>query len=258
MPQVVQEIVSENINDLEYIKLALTLEIERIQNTLEELPKYQEVQNYISSAREKENLKKNNIYKDPKKAEVKDRIKDLRDSYSEVEEYATNKSTLKFYQESLKKVDNFVCINGIIYNKVKENRSEKFFYSPKTALKHLLIIKQSQGLPLETSLEELNNYINAIRTSLQDYTHYEDDKEVDNILISKVYENPHNYDIRNVEEMPVIDQISLIDDSKLSSREENAFYGPSAYKALGLTKPKNQVKRIGERKNARHNSSNIN
>lgn len=258
MPQIVQEIVSENINDLEYIKLVLILEIEKIQSKLEELTKFQEVQNYIITVKEKENLKKNNIYKDPKKAEIKDRIKDLRDYYSEVEDYVTNKSTLKFYQESLKKIDNFVCINGTIYNKVKINRSEKIFYSPKTALTHLLMIKQSQKLPLETSLEELNNYINVVRTSLQDYVHYEDDKEVDNILISKVYENPHNYDIRNVEEIPVINQIYLLDNNKLSSREENAFYGPIAYKALSLSKQKNKIKRIGAKKNARYHSSDFN
>lgn len=257
MPKIVQEIVSENIDDLEFLKITLKLEIKSIKNTLESLTRFQKVQTYIGLNNQRQNLKKNKIYKDPQKAEIKDRIDSLIKDYIEVKQYSDCLRTLEFYQKSLQSLDNFMAVKGVIYNKEKK-REEKTFYSPKTALKHLLTIKQSNGLPVETTLEELNNYINTVRSSLQDYTPCDNDKEVNQILSFKVYENPHNYDIRNVEEIPVIDQISLPDDSNLSSREEKAFYGSSAYKALGLTKSKAQVKRIGERKNARHNSSNIN
>lgn len=252
-----QEIVSENINDLEFLKITLELEIAKIQNTLESLTRFQKVQTYIGLDRKRKNLKKNNVYKDPQKAEIKDRIEELINAYDEVKQYSECLKTLEFYQINLQNLDDFIAVEGVIYNKAKE-RKEKILYSPKTALKHLLIIKQSEGLPLETTLEEFNNYINAVRTSLQDYRHYDNDKEVNQILGFKVYENPHNYDIRNVEEIPIIDQISLTNDNKLSVREEEAFYGTRAYKTLGLTRQQDQVKRIGERKNARYNSSNIN
>lgn len=43
-----QEEVTENINDLEFLKLAITTEIDKIKINIEELLVYPKVQNYIS------------------------------------------------------------------------------------------------------------------------------------------------------------------------------------------------------------------
>ena len=68
-----QEEVTENINDLEFLKLAITTEIDKIKINIEELLVYPKVQNYISLVEKRKNLKQNNIYKNPQKAELKDK-----------------------------------------------------------------------------------------------------------------------------------------------------------------------------------------
>lgn len=240
-----QELVTDNINDLDFLKLALKIEIEKIKDNIESLIRFKEVQNYISLIKRKDILKKNNLYKDPIKAELKDKIEKLISYFNEVKQYRDSLEALEDYQKKLEKLNNLISINGIIYNKERE---DKIFYFPKQALKHLLSIKESKSLPLETTIEELNSYINIVRVNLKDKTHYEDDKEIDQILSYKIYENPSNYDIKNIETLPLIRTNDLEKNSQLTKREQEAFYGVDAYKILGLEKETTKVKRIGEKK----------
>ncbi len=241
-----QEEVTENINDLEFLKLALTIEIDKIKINIEELLVYPKVQNYISLVEKRKNLKQNKIYKDPLRAELKDKIEKLFIEYIEVKQYEENIKTLKYYNKALKIVEDLISIDGIIYNKEKNNKK---YYSCKTILKYLLTIKESEGLPLQTDVEELNRYICAVRNTLQTYIHYEDDKKVDEILSFKIYENPQNYDIKNVRELPSLDLEYLYEKDNLTEREKEAFFGTEAHKALGISKEQDKVKRIGVKKN---------
>ena len=102
---------------------------------------------------------------------------------------------------------------------------------------------------MQTDIEELNRYICAVRSTLQTYIHYEDDKKVDEILSFKIYENPHNYDIKNVRELPSLDLEYLYETDNLTEREKEAFFGITAHKALGIQKETENVKRIGAKKN---------
>ena len=112
-----------------------------------------------------------------------------------------------------------------------------------------MALKEREGLPLVFTIEELNNYIDAVRKSLQEKTHYEDDTAVDEILSFKVYQNPQNYDIKNVRELPSIDLEYLYVKDNLTEREKEAFFGTEAHKALGISKEQAKVKRIGAKKN---------
>ena len=241
-----QEIVADTINDLEFLKLQLTTEIDGIKINIGDLCIYPKVQNYISLVKKRENLKQNNIYKDPLKAELKDKIDTLIDTYVEVKQYIESIKALKDYEEDLTNLDDLVSINGVIYNKEKD---DKIYYSAKEALKHLMALKEREGLPLVFTIEELNNYIDAVRKSLQEKTHYEDDTAVDEILSFKVYQNPKNYDIKNVRELPSIDLEYLYEKENLTEREKEAFFGAEAYKTLGISKEQDKVKRIGAKKN---------
>ena len=241
-----QEIVADTINDLEFLKLQLTTEIDGIKINIGDLRIYPKVQNYISLVKKRENLKKNNIYKDPLKAELKDKIDTLIDTYIEVKQYVESIKALKDYEEDLINLDDLVSINGVIYNKEKD---DKIYYSAKEALKHLMALKEREGLPLILTIEELNNYIDAVRKALQDNTHYEDDKVIDEILSFKVYQNPQNYDIKNVRELPSLDLEYLYEKDNLTEREKEAFFGTEACKALGTSKEQDKVKRIGAKKN---------
>ena len=241
-----QEIVADTINDLEFLKLQLTTEIDGIKINIGDLRIYPKVQNYISLVKKRENLKQNNIYKDPLKAEIKDKIDTLIDTYIEVKQYVESIKALKDYEEDLINLDDLVSINGVIYNKEKD---DKIYYSAKEALKHLMALKEREGLPLVFTIEELNNYIDAVRKSLQDNTHYEDDKVIDEILSFKVYQNPQNYDIKNVRELPSLDLEYLYEKDNLTEREKEAFFGAEAYKTLGISKEQDKVKRIGAKKN---------
>lgn len=241
-----QEIVADTINDLEFLKLQLTTEIDGIKINIGDLRIYPKVQNYISLVKKRENLKQNNIYKDPLKAELKDKIDTLIDTYIEVKQYVESIKALKDYEEDLINLDDLVSINGVIYNKEKD---DKIYYSAKEALKHLMALKEREGLPLILTIEELNNYIDAVRKALQDNTHYEDDKVIDEILSFKVYQNPQNYDIKNVRELPSLDLEYLYEKDNLTEREKEAFFGTEAHKALGISKEQDKVKRIGAKKN---------
>ena len=233
-----QEIVADTINDLEFLKLQLTTEIDGIKISIEDLLIYPKVQSYISLVKKRENLKQNNIYKDPLKAELKDKIDTLIDTYVEVKQYIESIKALKDYEEDLTNLDNLISIDGVIYNKVKD---DKIYYSAKEVLKHLMALKERAGLPVI--------YIDAVRKSLQDNTHYEDDKVIDEILSFKVYQNPKNYDIKNVRELPSIDLEYLYEKDNLTEREKEAFFGNEAHKALGISKEQDKVKRIGAKKN---------
>ena len=241
-----QEIVADTINDLEFLKLQLTTEIDGIKINIGDLSIYPKVQNYISLVKKRENLKQNNIYKDPLKAEIKDKIDTLIDTYIEVKQYVESIKALKDYEEDLINLDDLVSINGVIYNKEKD---DKIYYSTKEALKHLMALKEREGLPLVFTIEELNNYIDTVRKSLQEKTHYEDDTVVDEILSFKVYQNPQNYDIKNVRELPSLDLEYLYEKDNLTEREKEAFFGNEAHKALGISKEQDKVKRIGVMKN---------
>lgn len=241
-----QEIVADTINDLEFLKLQLTTEIDGIKINIGYLRIYPKVQSYISLVKKRENLKQNNIYKDPLKAEIKDKIDTLIDTYVEVKQYVESIKALKDYEEDLTNLDNLISIDGVIYNKERE---DKIYYSAKEVLKHLINLKQSKGITSKLTTEELNRYIDAVREALQDNTHYEDDKVIDEILSFKVYQNPQNYDIKNVRELPSIDLEYLYEIDNLTEREKEAFFGTEAYKALGISKEQDKVKRIGAKKN---------
>ena len=241
-----QEIVADTINDLEFLKLQLTTEIDGIKINIGDLRIYPKVQNYISLVKKRENLKQNNIYKDPLKAELKDKIDTLIGTYIEVKQYVESIKVLKEYEEDLTNLDNLVSINGVIYNKERE---DKIYYSAKEVLKHLINLKESKGITSKLTTEELNRYIDAVRKALQDNTHYEDDKVIDEILSFKVYQNPQNYDIKNVRELPSLDLEYLYEIDNLTEREKEAFFGIEAYKALGISKEQDKVKRIGAMKN---------
>ena len=241
-----QEIVAENINDLEFLKLQLTTEIDGIKINIGDLSIYPKVQNYISLVKKRENLKQNNIYKDPLKAEIKDKIDTLIDTYIEVKQYIESIKALQEYEEDLTNLDNLISIDGVIYNKERE---DKIYYSAKEVLKYLINLKQSKGITSKLTTEELNRYIDAVRKALQDNTHYEDDKVIDEILSFKVYQNPQNYDIKNVRELPSLDLEYLYEKDNLTEREKEAFFGIEACKALGISKEQDKVKRIGAKKN---------
>jgi len=241
-----QEIVADTINDLEFLKLQLTTEIDGIKINIGDLRIYPKVQNYISLVKKRENLKQNNIYKDPLKAEIKDKIDTLIDTYIEVKQYVESIKALKDYEEDLTNLDNLISIDGVIYNKERE---DKIYYSAKEVLKHLINLKESKGITSKLTTEELNRYIDAVRKSLQDNTHYEDDKVIDEILSFKVYQNPQNYDIKNVRELPSLDLEYQYEIDNLTEREKEAFFGTEACKALGISKEQAKVKRIGAKKN---------
>lgn len=241
-----QEIVADTINDLEFLKLQLTTEIDGIKINIGDLSIYPKVQSYISLVKKRENLKQNNIYKDPLKAEIKDKIDTLIDTYVEVKQYVESIKALQEYEEDLTNLDNLISIDGVIYNKERE---DKIYYSAKEVLKYLINLKQSKGITSKLTTEELNRYIDAVRKSLQDNTHYEDDKVIDEILSFKVYQNPQNYDIKNVRELPSLDLEYLYEIDNLTEREKEAFFGTEAYKALGISKEQDKVKRIGAKKN---------
>ena len=241
-----QEIVADTINDLEFLKLQLTTEIDGIKINIRDLSIYPKVQSYISLVKKRENLKQNNIYKDPLKAEIKDKIDTLIDTYIEVKQYIESIKALQEYEEDLTNLDNLISIDGVIYNKERE---DKIYYSAKEVLKYLINLKQSKGITSKLTTEELNRYIDAVRKSLQDNTHYEDDKVIDEILSFKVYQNPQNYDIKNVRELPSLDLEYLYEKDNLTEREKEAFFGTEAHKALGISKEQDKVKRIGAKKN---------
>ena len=241
-----QEIVADTINDLEFLKLQLTTEIDGIKINIGDLSIYPKVQSYISLVKKRENLKQNNIYKDPLKAEIKDKIDTLIDTYVEVKQYVESIKALKDYEEDLTNLDNLISIDGVIYNKERE---DKIYYSAKEVLKYLINLKQSKGITSKLTTEELNRYKDDERKSLQDNTHYEDDKVIDEILSFKVYQNPQNYDIKNVRELPSIDLEYLYEIDNLTEREKEAFFGTEAHKALGISKEQDKVKRIGAKKN---------
>ena len=236
-----QEIVADTINDLEFLKLQLTTEIDVIKNGVNSLEALEAVQEYIALKQEID--KTSNIIKS---IELIKKAEELKNTYAEVKQYETNPTTIEYYQEKLKYLENLISINGVIYNKERE---DKILYSPVTALKHLINLKEQEGLPASFTIEELNNYINAVRNSLQAYKVYEDDKVVNDILGYKVYENPHNYDIKNVKELPSIKLEYLNEKDSLTEREQEAFFGTEVYNALGISKDKDKVKRIGVMKN---------
>lgn len=241
-----QEIVADTINDLEFLKLQLTTEIDGIKINIGDLSIYPKVQSYIILVKKRENLKQNNIYKDPLKTEIKDKIDTLIDTYIEVKQYIESIKALQEYEEDLTNLDNLISIDGVIYNKERE---DKIYYSAKEVLKHLINFKERKGITSKLTTEELNRYIDAVRKSLQDNTHYEDDTVIDEILSFKVYQNPQNYDIKNVRELPSLDLEYLYEKDNLTEREKEAFFGTEACKALGISKEQDKVKRIGAKKN---------
>lgn len=219
-----QEVVAEKINDLEFLKLQLTTEIYKIENDIERLGNFTEVKKY----------------------KKKEGSNERDDDYIEVKKYEESLLTIKDYAQKLKYLGNLISVNGIIYNKEKD---KKILYSQVEALKHLLNLKERAGLSLQTNIVELNRYINAVRKSLQEYNHYDDDEVIDEILGYKVYQNPHNYDIKNVEELPSLKLEYLSENENLTEREKEAFFGSNACKSLVISKEQDKEKRIGVKKN---------
>ena len=236
-----QEIVADIINDLEFLKLQLTTEIDGIKNGVKSLENFEAVQKYIALKQEIDET--SNIIKS---IELIKKVEKLRDTYTEVKQYETTPITIKYYQQKLEYLENLISVNGIIYNKERE---DKIFYSKEEVLKHLISLKEQAGLSSNLTIEELNRYIDNVRKTLQAYNHYEDDKVVDEILSYKVYQNPRNYDIKNVRELPSLDLEYLYEKDNLTKREKEAFFGTEAWKALGISKEQAKVKRIGAKKN---------
>ena len=236
-----QEIVADTINDLEFLKLQLTTEIDGIKNGVKSLENFEAVQKYIALKQEIDET--SNIIKS---IELIKKVEKLRDTYTEVKQYETTPITIKYYQQKLEYLENLISVNGIIYNKERE---DKIFYSKEEVLKHLISLKEQAGLSSNLTIEELNRYIDNVRKTLQAYNHYEDDKVVDEILSYKVYQNPQNYDIKNVRELPSLDLEYQYEIDNLTEREKEAFFGTEACKALGTSKEQDKVKRIGAKKN---------
>ena len=239
-----QDIVIESLNDLEFLKVALKTEIDEINIRLESLKGFKTVQKYIALTKIEGNIKGNDISNN--KVKIKNAIDNLVTEFIEVKQYIESIKALQEYEEDLTNLDNLVSINGVIYNKERE---DKIYYSAKEVLKYLINLKQSKGITSKLTTEELNRYIDAVRKSLQDNTHYEDDKVIDEILSFKVYQNPQNYDIKNVRELPSLDLEYQYEIDNLTEREKEAFFGTEACKALGTSKEQDKVKRIGAKKN---------
>ena len=62
-----QEIVADTINDLEFLKLQLTTEIDRINTNIDCLLTYPMVQNYISLEKQTKVFKRNKSYQTRKR-----------------------------------------------------------------------------------------------------------------------------------------------------------------------------------------------
>lgn len=245
-----QEIVADTINDLEFLKLQLTTEIDIIKSGINSLKELETVKKYIELNKKID--KTSNIIKS---IELIKKVEELKNTYTEVKQYDEIPITIEYYEKKLEFLNNLTSVNNVIYSKEEE---DKFLYSSKTALKNLIKLKKKEGLNTITTLEEFNNYINTVRKSLQTYKVYETDKVVDEILSFKVYENPRNYNIKNVTKLPSITFEYLNEHDNLTEREQEAFFGTEVYKDLGISKEKEKVKRIGARKNARYHSSNFN
>ncbi len=232
-----QDIVIESLNDLEFLKVALKTEIDEINIRLESLKGFKTVQKYIALTKIEGNIKGNDISNN--KAKIKNAIDNLVTEFIEVKQYIESIKALDDFNEDLEELENLTAIDDGIYNK---ERKEKEYIPSKVVLKHLLNIKAREELPMETNIKEFNNYINSVRNTIQNYVHYDDDQVTDKILGFNIYENPHNYDINNVEKLPNITLTDLTTTESLSKREEEAFYGSEAYKSIGLT-PQDKVKK---------------
>lgn len=239
-----QDIVIESLNDLEFLKVALKTEIDEINIRLESLKGFKTVQKYIALTKIEGNIKGNDISNN--KAKIKNAIDNLVTEFIEVKQYIESIKALDDFNEDLEELENLTAIDDGIYNK---ERKEKEYIPSKVVLKHLLNIKAREELPMETNIKEFNNYINSVRNTIQNYVHYDDDQVTDKILGFNIYENPHNYDIKNVRELPSLDLEYLYETDNLTEREKEAFFGTEAYKALGISKEQDKVKRIGAKKN---------
>ena len=123
-----QEIVADIINDLEFLKLQLTTEIDGIKNGVKSLENFEAVQKYIALKQEIDET--SNIIKS---IELIKKVEKLRDTYTEVKQYETTPITIKYYQQKLEYLENLISVNGIIYNKERE---DKIFYTKEEVLKH--------------------------------------------------------------------------------------------------------------------------
>ena len=230
-----QDIIIESLNDLEFLKVALKTEIDEINIRLKSLKRFKTVQNYIALTKMEESIKGNTSHKE----KIKNTIDNLVTEFIEVKQYIESIKALDDFNKDLEELENLTAIDDGIYNK---ERKEKKYIPSKVVLKHLLTIKAREELPIETNITEFNSYINSVRNAIQNNVHYDDDHVTDKILGFNIYENPHNYDINNVEKLPNITLKDLTAPESLTKREEEAFYGSEAYKSLGLI-PKDKVKK---------------
>ncbi len=222
-----QEIVAESINDLDFLKLQLTTEIESIEIIIESLKIYESVQTYIT---ETDSNKK----------------KDLVNTFIEVQQYIESIKTLQEYKENLRKLNNLTSIDGKIYAKESEDKTE---YSPKKALKHLVELKVDNGLTEKPTVDELNEYIDNVRKTLRDSERVYDDEIKDEVLSYPVLKNPNNYDIKNAGTMPKLTEKDFLEEEDLTQREEEAFFGREVREALNIPHKNDNIKSIGAKKN---------
>lgn len=231
------EIVKENINDLEFLKILLIKEIEEVKIDKERNLMDSSVKKRLISL--KKNIDSNKEENDLEELNLEKKLNSALDDSNREQKIQECDDTLKYYQQILRRLDSLVVKNGIVYN---EETKEKKKYSLKEILFHIARIKQKENLPLIVNEEELNSYIRTALSKLQEEVHYEDDELVEKLLILKIYQNPQNYTI-TLEGEP--DIISL-KEKKLTKREKEAFYGKDAYASLGIKKE--EVKRRGVKK----------
>ncbi len=256
-----EDIIKER-DELSFLKDILAYEETKLKCSLDELSKYSEVQNYISLLKNIRSYQKQGVYKDPIKATYEDNLDFLVDFYKEVKLYKETAKTLTDYQNYSKKLETFTSTEeGIIYNGKSEKPCKT--YSIYDLLNHLMTLKQSN---FQTTPEELSKYRDIVARNITSKKHYQDDEIIETFLGTKIYQNPENYAVEDIEtglakfqtgsstykfENGIISLVSFNDSfiksKSLSQREEHAFYSEEAYVLLKIDKD-TKIKKIGVKK----------
>ena len=256
-----EDIIKER-DELSFLKDILAFEETKLKCNLDKLSKYSEVQNYISLIKDIKSFKKQGVYNDSIKATYEDKLDFLVDFYKEVKLYKETAKTLTDYQNYSKKLETFSSTEeGIIYNGKKEEPCKT--YSIYDLLNHLMTLKQEN---LQTTPEELSKYRDIVARLITSKDHYQDDEIIETFLGTKIYQNPENYAVEDIEnglsklqtagstykyENGIISLVSLNDSflkpKNLSQREEHAFYNEEIYALLKIDKD-TKIKKIGVKK----------
>ena len=217
-----QEIVNENINDLEFLKGILNIEIITLNEKIKKNMYYLKVQEYISIIKKEEQLINNKIYYGSLKNKLDDYKTYLIETYKEVKEYAESQTTLIEYQKKKKQLEKYIIKEGIIYN--KENINKKI-YSKEFCYSIYLDYCQKEEIRPSTNINKINLYLKQAMKKLISTKNYTDDEIIEDIFGYKIYQNPANYTIEYLKE-PTDNIIPYyIEQKELTNREQLAFYG---------------------------------